>query len=80
MDLNLAELGGLPDAKSLSGPVFSVLKDIVAPNAGPYILIFWTQVGSRVGEVEQILYERLEKVTGIPCPISVVELTTKANF
>jgi hypothetical protein len=79
MDLNLAELAGLPDAKSLSGPVISVLKDIVAPNGGPYVLIFWTQVGSRVGEVGQILYERLETVAGVPCPISVVELD-KSQF
>ena len=79
MDLNLAELGGFPDAASLCGTVISVLKDLVSKEGGPYLLIFWTQVGTSVADVKALLYQRLEASEGIPCPIEVIELT-KAPF
>lgn len=74
MDLNLAELGGVPEPANLCAGVMSVLKQLVSKSGGPYLLVFWTQVGSRVAEVKRMLYERLEKVEQIPCPLAVVEL------
>jgi len=74
MDLNLAEQAGIPDAATLCSGVMDVLKQIVAKDGGPYLLVFWTLVGTRVSEVANLLYERLEPVEGIPCPISVLEL------
>jgi hypothetical protein len=71
MDLNLEELGGVPEAANLCGTVMDVLKQIISKDAGPYLIVFWTQIGSRVDAVKALLYERLE---GIPCPITVVEL------
>src|SRR6267143_1045119 len=37
----------------------------------PYLLVFWTQVGTKVEEVRTLLYQRLD---GIPFPLAVVEL------
>ncbi len=71
MDLNLEELGGVPDAATLCGNVMPVLKQLISKNGGPYSLIFWTQIGTKVEEVRKLLYERLE---GIPFPMAVVEL------
>lgn len=74
MDLNLAELGGNPDPKNLAGVVMDVLGQIVSPEGGPYLLIFWTEVTGKVEEVKRVLYERLE---GIPAPLDVVELSKR---
>ncbi len=74
MDLNLAELSGVPETANLCAGVMSVLKQLVSKNGGPYLLVFWTQVGTRVADVAKMLYERLEKVEQVPCPIGVVEL------
>jgi hypothetical protein len=71
MDLNLEELGGVPDAATLCGNVMPVLKQVISKHGGPYSLIFWTQIGTKVEEVRKLLYERLE---GIPFPLAVVEL------
>jgi len=71
MDLNLEELGGIPETATLCGTVMDVLKQVVAKDGGPYLLVFWTQVGTKVEEVKKMLYERLE---GVPFPIAVVEL------
>jgi len=75
MDLNLDEPGGVPEAATLCGSVMEVLKQVVSKTGGPYVLIFWTQVGQKVDEVRKLLYERLE---GIPHPISVFELSKGA--
>lgn len=75
MDLNLAEQAGIPEAGTLAAGVMDVLKQIVSRNSGPYLLVFWTQVGTRVAEVEKIIYERLEDIENIPCPIAVIELS-----
>ena len=74
MDLNLAELGGNPDSKNLAGVVMDVLKQIISPQGGPYLLIFWTEVTGKIEEVKQLLYERLE---GVPTPLDVVELAKR---
>ena len=71
MDLNLEELGGIPETATLAATAMHVLKAIIPMDAGPYLLVFWTQVGSKVAEVRTMLYERLE---GIPLPLSIVEL------
>ena len=77
MDLNLAEQGGVPDAANLAAVVMTVLKQIVSPNGGPYLLVFWTQVGTRVQEVSSLIYERLEGVEGVPAPVAITELPKK---
>jgi hypothetical protein len=76
MDLNLEELGGVPDTANLCGTAMSVLQQIISKNGGPYLLVFWTQVGGKVDAVRTMLYERLE---GIPFPVAVVELA-KGQF
>lgn len=68
MDLNLEESGGTPVPANLAGSVMSVLKRIISPDGGPYLLIFWTQVSGRVDEVRDLLYERMEE---IPRPLEV---------
>lgn len=73
-DLNLAELGGVPDTQTLWSGVTNVLKQLLSEDSGPYLLVFWTQVGSKVADVAAMLYERAEQLDGIPCPIAVVEL------
>lgn len=75
-DLNLAELGGHPQPETLEGVIEDVLKQVVAPDGGPYVLVFWTEVTGRVTRVRDLLYERLK---GIPLPLAVVELK-KAPF
>jgi len=77
MDLNLAEQAGLPDTASLCSGVIDVLKQIISKDGGPYLLVFWTQVGTRVDDVRAMLYERLEEAAGVPCPIAVVELSKR---
>ena len=79
MDLNLAERAGVPDATMLSAGVIDVLKQIIAKAGGPYLLVFWTQVGTRVDEVSTIIFDRLEKAGGVPCPIAITSLD-KAPF
>lgn len=75
MDLNLAEIaGGPPDTASLCSTVMEVLEQLLSADAGPYLLVFWTNVSSRVREVAAMLYERLEPAHGIPCPLAVEEL------
>jgi gamma-glutamylcyclotransferase (GGCT)/AIG2-like uncharacterized protein YtfP len=75
MDLNLAEIaGGPPDTASLCSTVMEVLEQLLSADAGPYLLVFWTNVSSRVREVAAMLYERLEPAHGIPCPLAVGEL------
>lgn len=76
MDLNLEELGGVPETAALCAMAMDVLKQVIPADGGPYLLVFWTQVGTKVEEVRKMLYQRLE---GIPFPISVVELA-KAPF
>ena len=76
MDLNLEELGGIPETAALCATAMDVLKQIIPADGGPYLLVFWTQVGTKVEDVRKMLYQRLE---GIPFPISVVELA-KAPF
>jgi hypothetical protein len=75
MDLNLEELGGVPEAANLCGTVMDVLKQIVAKDGGPYLLVFWTLVGQKVDEVAKLIYERLD---GIPFPIAVAGLSKSA--
>ena len=77
MDLNLAEQGGVPDASNLATVVMSALKQLVSLSGGPYLLAFWTQVGTRVEAVGKIIYERLEKVENVPAPVSIIELDKK---
>lgn len=76
MDLNLAQLGGNPEPATLAGTVISVLKQVLARDAGPYLLIFWTQVSGLTEAVSKLLYERLE---GIPLPLAI-EAIPKGNF
>ena len=75
MDLNLAEIaGGPPETASLCTTVMNVLDQILSAKAGPYLLVFWTNVSSRVQEVAEMLYERLEELHDIPCPLAVGQL------
>jgi gamma-glutamylcyclotransferase len=75
MDLNLAEIaGGPPETANLCATVMDVLEQLLSADAGPYLLVFWTNVSSRVQEVAAMLYERLEPTHGIPCPLAVEEL------
>jgi len=76
MDLNLAELGPDPDPKNLAGAVMSVLEQIVAENAGPYVVVFWTEVTGKVPEVRDIILDRMKNR---PPPLDVLELP-KAQF
>src|SRR6266481_403340 len=76
MDLNLAELGGVPDPANLCGVVMGVLKQIIAKEAGPYLLVFWTQISGKVEAVADMLYQRLD---GIPLPVKITELS-KSKF
>lgn len=76
MDLNLEEPAGRPEAASLAGVVISVLEQIISEDGGPYLLIFWTQIGVRVDEVTALLYQRLK---GVLCPLLVTQLP-KATF
>lgn len=78
-DLNLAELGGVPDTSTLWATLVGVLKQLVSKNSGPYILVFWTRVGAKAEDVKQMLYARAEQLEGIPCPVGVLELP-KAPF
>ena len=78
-DLNLAELGGVPETPVLWAAVVSVIKQIVSKDSGPYLLVFWTRVGAKAAEVKEMLYARAEQLDGIPCPIDVLELP-KAQF
>jgi hypothetical protein len=75
MDLNLAELGGNPDPQNLAGVVMDVLKQIIVPEAGPYLLVFWTEVTGKIAAVKELIYERLE---GVPPPLDIVELSKRA--
>lgn len=75
MDLNLAEIaGGPPETASLCTTVMDVLDQLLSAKAGPYLLVFWTNVSSRVQEVAEMLYERLEKIHDISCPLAVGQL------
>lgn len=78
-DLNLAELGGVPDTSVLWAAVVSVLKQVVSKDSGPYLLVFWTRVGAKAAEVREMLYARAEQLEGVPCPIDVLEMS-KAQF
>jgi hypothetical protein len=78
-DLNLAELGGVPDTSVLWAAVVSVLKQVVSKDSGPYLLVFWTRVGAKAAEVKEMLYARAEQLDGVPCPIDVLEMS-KAQF
>ena len=74
-DLNLAELGGVPETAALWATLVGVLKQLVSPNSGPYLLVFWTRVGAKAAEVKEMLYARAGELDGIPCPIDVLELS-----
>jgi hypothetical protein len=78
-DLNLAELGGVPETSVLWAAVVSVLKQIVSRDSGPYLLVFWTRVGAKADEVKEMLYARAEQLDGVPCPIDVLAMP-KAQF
>jgi hypothetical protein len=78
-DLNLAELGGVPETQALWSVVVSVLKQIVSKNSGPYLLVFWTAIENKAAEVREMLFARADQLEGIPCPIDVLELP-KASF
>ena len=71
MDLNLAELSGVPETANLCATVMNVLKQLVPENGGPYLLVFWTQVGGEIDEVQDAV-----RTAGraVPFPIAVVEL------
>ena len=79
MDLNLAERAGVPDTAVLAASVIDVLNQIIAKDGGPYLLVFWTRVGTRVQEVSAVIFNRLEKAGGVPCPIAITSLD-KAPF
>ena len=79
MDLNLAERAGVPDTAVLAAGVIDVLNQIIAKDGGPYLLVFWTRVGTRVQEVSAVIFNRLEKAGGVPCPIAITSLD-KAPF
>ncbi len=78
-DLNLAELGGVPDTPTLWSVVVHVLKQVVSKEAGPYLLVFWTGVEQRAADVRAMLYARADQLEGMPCPIEVLELP-KSTF
>lgn len=73
-DLNLTAGGGPPDSQTLWSVVVSVLKQLLSKDSGPYLLVFWTQVGSEVAAVRDLLYERADSLDGVPCPVAVLEL------
>jgi hypothetical protein len=78
-DLNLAELGGVPETQALWSVIVGVLKQIVSKDSGPYLLVFWTDVESKAADVKEMLYTRADQLEGIPCPIDVLELP-KSQF
>ena len=73
-DLNLAELGTVPDTQTLWAGVVGVLLKVVSKDSGPYVLVFWTNVGTKVADVREMIYARAEALEGRPCPIAIVEL------
>lgn len=74
-DLNLAELGGVPETAGLWATLVSVLKQLVSKDSGPYLLVFWTRVGASAAEVRDMLYARAAELDGIPCPVAVHEIS-----
>lgn len=74
-DLNLAELGGVPETAALWATLVGVLKQLVSRDSGPYLLVFWTRVGAKAAEVKEMLYARAAELDGIPCPIDVLDLS-----
>jgi hypothetical protein len=79
MDLNLAEQAGVLESSVLASTVMDVLRQIVAPRGGPYLLVFWTQVGSRVDEVADLIRQRFEDFAKAPCPLAITSMS-KAAF
>lgn len=75
-DLNLSESGPNPEPEDLESVIESVLRQLLAADAGPYVLVFWTEVTGKAAKVRELLYERLKDV---PLPLAVVELK-KADF
>jgi hypothetical protein len=76
MDLNLDEIaGGKTEPANLAGTVMNVLKQVVAKCAGPYTLVFWTQVGGKAEAVRALIYERL---TDIPPPLEILTIDKRA--
>lgn len=73
-DLNLAELGGVPEPAALWATLVNVLKQVLSEESGPYLLVFWTRVGATAAQVKEMLYERSDELGAIPCPIEVLEL------
>lgn len=78
-DLNLAELGGVPETATLWATVVTVLKQVVSKDSGPYLLVFWTRIGAKVTDIKEMLYARADELEGIPCPIDVLEMP-KSQF
>ncbi len=70
-DLNLAEIAGNPTPEMLEAVIEDVLKQLVSPDGGPYVLVFWTEVARKANKVGELLFSRL---AGIPKPLHVIEL------
>ncbi|WP_426804396.1 hypothetical protein [Stenotrophomonas sp. SrG] len=73
-DLNLAELGGVANTESLWGTIVSVLKQVISPDSGPYLLVFWTRMEATAASVKTLLYDRPERLNGAPLPLDVMEI------
>lgn len=71
MDMNLQDMTGGWDPKVGSGPILSVLEQVVSKDSGPYLLVFWTQVNSKTDDIASEIHKKLRNV---PTPISISDL------
>lgn len=75
-DLNLNELGGVPETAALWGVIAFMLKSVVSVSSGPYVLVFWTRMGIKADDVKAMLYERASEID-FPLPTHILALPKK---
>lgn len=72
VDMNLQDLAGI-EPKNVASIIVTVLGKAVAKNAGPYCLVFWTNLPEKVEEVRPYVLEQLAN-QGIPAPSLITHL------
>jgi hypothetical protein len=72
MDINLIGSGD-PKPQELVDPIANVIRELIAANEGPYALIFWSKIDSKVDELKELLSERHSNIP----PPSVIGLIDK---
>ncbi|MEF9385787.1 hypothetical protein V4890_09175 [Ralstonia solanacearum species complex bacterium KE056] len=77
VDMNLLDTAGL-EAKNVASIITTVLRKVIAPDCGPYTLIFWTSFPEKVAEVEAEVLRQFEQ-QGLSAPAQISHLG-KANL